>query len=386
MKQSDTQTNGPTFLIVESQNQIRTLIKQMLKYYNHRSYQVAHDGREALNIIQNKHIDIIISGWNVPTIRGIELLKRVKNTPDLFLIPFILVSTENSMSKVIYALEEGVEGYLVVPFTEADFSKILTKAIDDRSNPDVYQLKMAQLIRHKFNKNYSSAIKIGYNLLEQRTNIRVSHLTSECLYEIKEFDKAGDMVKQALTEQKSSKLLNLLGKICMASGKSDQAISYFKEASLENPENPEGYILLAELYFRQDMHQKAQALINVIIEEHNPSTLELVQIGKLFLEFAPARAGIVLNRAYPIPETLEIFHTYANVLGKGNQNKESITILEKCIAAIPDSHTSYYNLGVMHLKSGHYKKAQKAFEKTLKLKPQYGLAQQYLTLIDEKLK
>ncbi|MBU0996303.1 MAG: tetratricopeptide repeat protein [Proteobacteria bacterium] len=384
MRQQENQVNNITFLIVDAQSQIRSLIKQMLKFCNYKNFKVIDDGRQALNIIQTEKIDVIISGWNVPTIRGIELLKRVKKNPNFFLTPFILVSNENSMNKVIYALEEGVEGYLVVPFTEADFTKILTKALEEKSNPDLYKLKVVQMIRHKFNHNYPAAIKIGYNLLQQRTNIRVSHLTGECLYKINEFEKAGEMVKKALNDQKSSKLLNLLGKICMASGKSDEAITYFKAASKENPENPEGNISLAELYFRQGSVQKAHAMIDVI-KSASPSPLDLVQIGKLYLEYAPEKAGTIFDEVSPIGETVEYFQSYANILGKENRNRESIAILEKCIESQPDSFTSYYNIGVMHLKSGNHKKAKAAFQKTLKLKPHYGLAEKYLSMIEEKI-
>lgn len=372
------------FLIVDANKEIRALIKQMLKSCDYKEFVVADDGREALNKVLSGEIDMIISGWQVPTIRGIELLKHVKTNPHYYLTPFVLISNENSMNKVIYALEEGADGYLFIPFTEADFIKILNRALSEKNNPDLYKLKMVQLIRHKFNKKYPSAIKIGYNLLQQRTNIRVSHLTGECLYEIKEFDKAGDLVRKALDDQRSSKLLNLLGKICMASGKTDEAVSYFMAASSENPENPEGKLALAELYFKQGDLQKAQAMIDVI-KNGNPSVLDLIQIGRLYLTYAPDKAGDVFNHVEPIGETVDDFISYANFLGKENRDRESIAILKKCVESIPESITSCYNLGVMYLKSGNHKKAKAAFQKTIALKPNYGLAEKYLSMIEEKI-
>ena len=378
-----TSSDATRFLIADANKEIRALIKQILKSIGYKNFLVTDDGRKAFNQVLSGEIDIIISGWQLPSIRGVELLKRIKTNPDYYLIPFILISNENSMNKVIYALEEGADGYLFIPFTETDFIKILNRALSEIYNPDLYKLKMAQLIRHKFNKKYSAAIKIGYNLLRQRTNIRVSHLTGECLYETKEFDKAGEVVQKALDDQKSSKLLNLLGKICMASGKTAEAVSYFTAACNENPENPEGSIALAELYFRQGEEKKAQTMINVI-RTCNPSPLNLVQIGRLYLSYAPEKAGEIFHQVYPIDETLDAFIAYANFLGKENRVRDSISILKKCVESLPESIVSYYNLGVMYLKIGNYDRAKNAFQKTLTLKPNYGLAEKYLAMIEEK--
>lgn len=244
------------FLIVDGHNQMRTLVKQMLKNNAYKNYIIVDSGRDALNVIQKEKIDFIISGWDVPVINGMDLLKLVKGDPLLFSTPFVLISKKRSLKNIFYALEEGVEGYLILPFTESDFIKLIKKSLIESSRPDLYKLKLNQMIREKFNEKYLSAVKIGYKLLQQKTNIRVTHLTGECLVELKEFEKADSLIKKALTMQKSSKLFNLLGKIYMEAGKHKEAINYFHLASKENPDNLKATSLLQGSILKTEIPKK----------------------------------------------------------------------------------------------------------------------------------
>lgn len=371
------------FLIIDGHNQMRTLVKQMLKNNAYKNYTVEDNGRTALNLIRKEPFDFIICGWDVPVISGINLLKLVKTSPLHYLTPFILVSKDNSLKSVFYALEEGVDGFLVLPFTEKDFIRLVEKALLETDNPDMYRLKTNQMLREKFNKNYLSAVKIGGSLLKQKTNIRISHLTGECLVELREFGKAEKILKKALDSEKSSKLFHLLGKIYMVAGNTEEAMNYFKLASKENPHNLEGHISLAELYFQEGDLIKANKLISSVMES-KPSFLDMIEIGKLLLKFSPSKAGIIFETIHPIEETEHLFLNYAAILSKQGKHKEGICILKKCVDQLPDSYTSYYQLGELYLKTKEFRKAEKCFKKILEMKPDYNLANDYLKKIKEE--
>ena len=75
----------------------------------------AEEGVTALDMVYNKGIDLIISDWNMPLMDGITLLKNCKSDPAISDIPFIMLTSESEKEKVIEAVSEGVESYLIKP-------------------------------------------------------------------------------------------------------------------------------------------------------------------------------------------------------------------------------------------------------------------------------
>lgn len=49
----------------------------------------AEDGSGGVNLLRSEKIDLIISDWNMPKMDGLELLRTIKDYPELATIPFI---------------------------------------------------------------------------------------------------------------------------------------------------------------------------------------------------------------------------------------------------------------------------------------------------------
>ena len=63
--------------------------------------------------------DLIISDWNMPKMSGRELLEKVRGTPALHHLPFIMITGENASDMVRNAIAGGVTDFIVKPFTGA---------------------------------------------------------------------------------------------------------------------------------------------------------------------------------------------------------------------------------------------------------------------------
>ncbi len=87
--------------------------------------QTAENGKDALKILQEKHIDIIISDWNMPTMDGEELLYEVRNDADLKHIPFVMMTANSDRDFIVTAIQLGVTNYLVKPFTPLELEEKL---------------------------------------------------------------------------------------------------------------------------------------------------------------------------------------------------------------------------------------------------------------------
>lgn len=62
-----------------------------------------------------KPIDVIFTDWNMPIMNGLELLRQIRAIDQN--VPVIMITTEGSRAKVLEAIQNGVNDYLVKPFT-----------------------------------------------------------------------------------------------------------------------------------------------------------------------------------------------------------------------------------------------------------------------------
>ena len=105
-------------LIVDDFSTMRRIEKNILKHIGFTNIDEAGDGSEALQKLRAKKYDFIISDWNMPVMEGIELLRAVRADESLKKIPFLMVTAEAEKASVLLAIKEGVNNYIVKPFTE----------------------------------------------------------------------------------------------------------------------------------------------------------------------------------------------------------------------------------------------------------------------------
>jgi len=77
----------------------------------------AANGVEALAILENDPIDLILTDINMDDMGGIELISHVKASEHLRDIPIVVISTEGNENRVAQLLAEGAVGYIKKPFT-----------------------------------------------------------------------------------------------------------------------------------------------------------------------------------------------------------------------------------------------------------------------------
>jgi two-component system chemotaxis response regulator CheY len=106
-------------LIVDDSAAIRKILQRVLKQADIPVGQVleAGDGVEALNILKNQPVGLILSDINMPNMDGIELLAQLKAAETTKNVPVIMVTTEGSQARVMEAVGLGAAGYVRKPFT-----------------------------------------------------------------------------------------------------------------------------------------------------------------------------------------------------------------------------------------------------------------------------
>jgi signal transduction histidine kinase/DNA-binding response OmpR family regulator/ligand-binding sensor domain-containing protein len=103
-----------TILIVEDEKEIHSFLNELLgeKY----KINIAYNGVEALESIQNEIPDIIISDVMMPLMDGIALCEKIKKDIQTCHIPFIMLTAKESVVHRIEGLESGANSYIPKPF------------------------------------------------------------------------------------------------------------------------------------------------------------------------------------------------------------------------------------------------------------------------------
>ena len=79
----------------------------------------ARDGLEALNILKQNSIDMLLLDYHMPKMNGDELLRKIKDEPKLSQIPVAIITTDESDMRHLYAL--GADDFILKPF---DFQEL----------------------------------------------------------------------------------------------------------------------------------------------------------------------------------------------------------------------------------------------------------------------
>ena len=103
-------------LIVDDYDNMLRILRGFLKRIDIVDVTEASNGEAALDLIQKRSFDLVISDWNMAPMNGIALLRAVRRKPHLKNLPFIIVTAANEQSQILEAKQAGVSNYIVKPF------------------------------------------------------------------------------------------------------------------------------------------------------------------------------------------------------------------------------------------------------------------------------
>lgn len=102
-------------LIVEDEEELGRFLNEELKDKTHQLY-VAKDGIDALGILKQKSVDVIVSDIMMPRMDGYELCRQVKSNIAISHIPIILLTARNDEHSQLLGYKNGADGYMTKPF------------------------------------------------------------------------------------------------------------------------------------------------------------------------------------------------------------------------------------------------------------------------------
>ena len=116
-----------TILVVDDEPNYLVVLSEILAEEGHEVF-TAQNGKEALEIVKETDLDLVITDMRMPGMDGIALLKAVKEyNPHL---PIIMVTAFGEVEKAVAAMQAGAFNYLTKPFNNDELVLNARKAID----------------------------------------------------------------------------------------------------------------------------------------------------------------------------------------------------------------------------------------------------------------
>lgn len=187
----NTETRQAKILIVDDIPANVTLLTDLLEMNGYLTIQ-ATSGPEAIELLKRDPPDLILLDVRMPKMSGYEVCKRIREQPDLALLPVIMVTAFDPAQERIHGIEAGADDFLSQPINQQELlarvrSLLRVKALHDAVKTHVGELaewnkklevrlsqeaKLAEVARSLANithevKNLIMPVVTGTGLLEE---------------------------------------------------------------------------------------------------------------------------------------------------------------------------------------------------------------------------
>ena len=120
--------NNHICLIVDDYSTALRLIKDSLQQMGFTCLE-AENGNQAIALIKQTALNLVIADVNMPEKNGLELLKDIRADDNMKDLPVVLTMLEPFDDLISYGKKLGMNDYLVKPFDVFTLSKTLDKVI-----------------------------------------------------------------------------------------------------------------------------------------------------------------------------------------------------------------------------------------------------------------
>src|ERR1700742_3441542 len=117
-------------LVVDDEPNLRRVLSAQLARDGY-DVHTAEDGAQGLSMLEEHHIDLVITDLHMPNVDGMELLRRaLQMDPEL---PVVMITAHGTVDNAVEALKTGAFDYITKPFDQAEVRAIVKKALLTRN-------------------------------------------------------------------------------------------------------------------------------------------------------------------------------------------------------------------------------------------------------------
>jgi two-component system cell cycle response regulator len=164
--------NKPILLLVDDNEEILDFLADDLA--NDYTVLTALNGEQALEVLKNDAVQIVITDIMMPVMDGFELCKRIKSDIDHSHIPVIMLTAKHTLQSKIEGLEMGADAYIEKPFSPKHLQAQIANLLKNRSKIKAY-FASSPLV-HVNTMAYSKADEDFLKKLDEEINKNLANL------------------------------------------------------------------------------------------------------------------------------------------------------------------------------------------------------------------
>lgn len=153
--------NSRKLLIIHDSRVIRNLLKGfVLAELDDITPLEASSGKQAMQLVEEDKIDIILSAYILRDCEGHELFHKLRESEKGRNIPFIIFTSTSSDEHIAEIRQQGIQHYLVVPFSSVKLRNKIDEVFDPRQmrRQQRYSIPGTQAIIHAESQNINADV------------------------------------------------------------------------------------------------------------------------------------------------------------------------------------------------------------------------------------
>jgi len=152
-------------LVVDDSDVIRTMVMKTMRLADiplGTAFE-ASNGREALEVLEDNWVDVVLADINMPIMDGLEMIEHIRASANFADVPVVVISTDGAESRAQRLRELGVETYLRKPFTPEQVRDVINEVagrVTGAEHRDVLEGAMTRVLG-QFAMMFAEAVESG---------------------------------------------------------------------------------------------------------------------------------------------------------------------------------------------------------------------------------
>ena len=119
----------PNILVVDDKDSMRNMLTETLHEEGYR-VDSASNGKKAIDLVNNKSYDLVLTDLKMPDISGLEVLSKVKDQDDETAV--ILMTAYGTIEDAVSAMKLGAYDFITKPFDTEHLCVLVNRALENR--------------------------------------------------------------------------------------------------------------------------------------------------------------------------------------------------------------------------------------------------------------
>ena len=109
-----------TVLIADDSKTTQLLVKTTLQRLPEVEFLSANNGKEALELIDTRSVDLLVTDINMPEMDGVQLVREVRKTRSQQDLPILIITAKGEVEARTEGMANGANAYILKPLSGRD--------------------------------------------------------------------------------------------------------------------------------------------------------------------------------------------------------------------------------------------------------------------------